>query len=76
MYNLDSIVFRENCFPPTITPDYVMVKFDRNSRRRQGQFADQIVQRRLIRYFAAFPVNLNTQFLLTNPRFNWIWRAE
>jgi hypothetical protein len=62
--DLDSIIGGENCFLPLITPDYLVVKFDRNSRRSQRQFADEIIQRRPIPYLAAFTVNLNTQCFL------------
>jgi hypothetical protein len=40
VHDLYSIIFRENNFGPLITPDYLMVKLDRNSRRRQRQFID------------------------------------
>jgi hypothetical protein len=65
MNNLYPIAFCESGFGPPVTPDYLVVKFDRNSRCRQSQFADQILKRRSIPHFATFAVNLNQQFLIT-----------
>ena len=61
VHDLNSIIFAENCFGPLITPDYLVVEFNRNSRRRQREFNDEIIQRRLIPYLAPFTVNLNKQ---------------
>jgi hypothetical protein len=65
MNNLYPVAFRESGFRPPVTPDDLMVQFDRNSRRRQSQFADQIVKRRSIRHFATYAINLNKQYLTT-----------
>lgn len=64
VHDLNSIIFGENYFGPLITPDYVVVELNRNSRRRQREFADEIIQRRLIPYLASFTINLNTQCFL------------
>ena len=64
VHDLNTIIFGENCFGPLITPDYLVVKLNRNPRRRQREFADEIIQCRLIPHFAPFTINLNKQSFL------------
>jgi hypothetical protein len=64
VHDLNSIIFGENCFGPLIAPDNLMVKLNRNSRWRQREFADEIIQRRLIPYLTSFAINLNKQCFL------------
>ena len=68
VHDLNSISFGENRFGPFITPDYSVVKLNRNSRRRQRELADEIIQRCLIPYLARFTINLNKQCFLDRPQ--------
>lgn len=64
VHDLNSIIFGENCFGPLIAPDHLVVKFDRNPRRSQREFGNEIIQSRPIPQLAAFTVNLNAQCFL------------
>ena len=68
MNDLYSVTLGQNCLTPLVTTDYQMVKLDGDSCGGQGQFSDEIVQRRLIAYFPALTVELNQQCLVSHLR--------
>jgi hypothetical protein len=61
MNNLNSVTVGQNRLRPLVAPNYLLIEFDGDSRRRQRQFADEIVQRRPVPHFAIFTVDLNQQ---------------
>jgi len=68
MNDLYSVTLGQSRLAPLVTADYQMVKLDGDSRRGQGQFRDEIVQRRSILHFPTFTVELNQQSLVFHVR--------
>ena len=63
MNDLYSVTLGQSRLGPFVTADYQVVKLDGDSRGDQGQFRDEIVQRRSILHFPALTVELNQQCL-------------
>ena len=63
MNDLDPIAFGNTPRGPLLAPDDVFILLERNSFRRQRQFADQITERQSVRNLACFTVDLNARFL-------------
>ena len=74
MNDLYSITFSQNRVGPLVTADYQLIKLDGDSCRGQGQFTNEIVQRRSIAHFPVLTIDLNQQCLVSRVR--RIWQAE
>jgi len=68
MNYLYSVTVGQSRLAPLVTADYQMVKLDGDSCGGQGQFRDEIVQRRSIVHFPTLTVELNQQCLVSHLR--------
>jgi hypothetical protein len=64
MNDLYPVILGQNRLSPFVTADYQMVKFNGDSRGRQGQFTHEIAQRRSIAHFPVLTIDLNQQCLV------------
>ena len=65
MDDLYPVAFRQRRGSPGFAPGDLLIEFDGDPRRGQGQFADKISQRRPIRHIATFTVDLQQQGLMS-----------
>lgn len=65
MYDLYAVTLGQRGVRPLVAANYFVIKLDRNSRRHQRQFADEIIQRRSIPHFPTLTIELNQQILVS-----------
>jgi hypothetical protein len=71
MNDLYTITLGQSRLAPLVTADHQVVKLDGDSGGGQGQFRNEIFQRRSIAHFPALTVELNQQCLVSHVRRTW-----